>query len=89
MDPQAPGKRRLPRLRSEPSYLVIFAARERLAENCSFPVTPIAALPGRTLTPVMGVRIVTLAEAASQAPPVWLVAVMVTGLGDGNPAGAI
>ena len=64
-----------------------FSAPATLAANCSFPVIAIVALAGCTVTP-MCARIVTLAEAL-MAPSAALVAVRMTGLGEGNAAGAM
>ena len=56
------------------------------AVNRCWPPFDIAALPGSTLTVICG-RMVTLADALLLLSA-WLVAVTVTGLGDGTPAGA-
>ena len=50
-----------------------------------WPLLASEALPGNTLTTMCG-RMVTLAEAL-RLLSAWLVAVTVTGLGDGTPAG--
>jgi hypothetical protein len=64
-----------------------FLSPVTIAVNWNFPAIAITAFPGCTVTP-MWARIVTLAEPLSP-PPAWLVAVMMTGLGDGNPEGAM
>jgi hypothetical protein len=64
-----------------------FSAPVTIAENWNFPAIAITAFPGCTVTP-MWARIVTLADALSPLPA-WLVAVIRTGLGDGNPEGAM
>ena len=57
-----------------------------VAAKRSRPEVAIVALPGATLTETCG-RMVTFVKPLS-APGTWLVAVMVTGFGDGTPAGA-
>ena len=84
MDPQIPDwPHRAPVI---DQFTWEFSVPVTMAVNCSCPEIATTASSGCTLTS-MWARIVTLAVAL-WIPPAWLVAVMRTGLGDGNPAGA-
>lgn len=84
MPPQAPARpHAAPEIVHITSWLSVPVTP---AVNRNWPPLAIVALPGKTLTRIWG-RIVTLEELLF-VESAWLVAVTVTGLGEGRPDGA-